>query len=410
MAEQKSAEGIADVNKYKPYAGFFITLGIAVLVYLGLTWAPHSGISFLPYSEVSARAGTNMFYKFIWFIEDFTNAQFYASVFAGLGLIAGAWIGYALNCRKKKSGGFVICYSHYIFPWVFAAQMLGLAISVLLYTPLLDSTEMGWIPTFIPFVSVPVIVIFTYGPNLSAVFTGSILTGLLATPMGTVLNKYVFNPAGLPVVSANVLTMCFLGILVLEVCRYVPWIDKSKGYFGGNAKAYGAKYAEVTPSHNPYKTSWFLRRVLADFTEAQFYGNEWASGLMILGVIIDWIIDPSHIYYGSNLVPIMLSACIVSSAVGVFVYHKHWTKGFYPTFTPVVTVVPGIVLIMGGDVFLSILSAVLGGLLAPPFAAMVTSRMPEGWHPMIGNTLSMTVCTALIAMVIKALPIIGIGI
>ncbi len=390
--------------------GLLVTLLIAAAVYFFLTWVPHSGISFLPYSEVSAKAGTDWFYKLVWFIEDFTNAQFYASVFAGLGLIIGVWIAYYLNSKKRKIGGFIVCYSYHIFPWVFASQIISLAISVLLYTPLLDSTGLGWIPTFIPFVSVPVIVVLTYGPNLAAVLTGSILTGILATPMGTLIIKYVLNPTGLPAVCANVLTMCFLGIVILEVCRYVPWIDKTKGYFGSNALAWGTKYAEPTPEEDPYTASWFVRRVFADFTEAQFYGNEWASLLMLAGVCLDWIIDPSHIYYGNGTVPIMIAASIVSSAVGVYIYHEHWTKGFYPTFLPIVTIVPGIIGIMGGNIFLALVVAVLGGILAPPFAAMISDHMPDGWHPMIGNTLSMCVITALLAMLIKALPVIGIGV
>ena len=392
-----------------PFKGFLLTLVIAVIAYVFMSFVPHVNPDFLPYSTVSAEAGHSLFYKLIWFVQDFTNAQFYASLFAGLGLVVGAFIAYTLNSRKKRSGGFVIAYTYKIFPWVFAAQILSLIISDLLYTPLLDSTNMGWIPTFIPFVSVPVIVILEYGPSLINVLTGAVLTGVLATPLGSVINKYVLSPAGLPVVAANVFTMSILGIIVLEACRVLPFIEKKTDFYSDNPGLWGKQYGEAGPAEDLQKPTWFVRRVLADFTEAQFYGNEWASGLMLLGVLIDWIINPASIYYGNNFLPIVICAQIVSSAVGVFLYYHEWEKGFYPTFLPVVTIVPGIAGICNGNIVITLLVAVLGGVIAPPLAAYITSKLPKGLHPMIGNTMSMAVCTTILGAVCKCLPFIGSG-
>lgn len=395
-----------------PYVGFISTVIFSIALYFLLRAIPHSQLSLFPYDTVSSEAPTSLYYRFIWFIEDFTNAQFYASVLAGIGLIVGAFIAYGLNSRRSKAGGFTISYIMRLFPWVFAAQMLGLIVSVFApgYVHLLETMDMGWVPTFIPFVSTPVIVVLIYGPTIQAVLTGGILSGLISTPIAAFIIKFILDPFGLPAVSANVFTMALVGIIVLEVCRYVPWMKPLEEDFYIQPKLFHRRYGEMAPETKGYGTVWFFRRVLADFTEAQFYGNEWASGLMLAGLIIHYILDPSGVYYGNDYVPILLSASILSSAIGVFLYHNHWrTLGFYPTFTPVVTVVPGIVLIVEGDVFLSVVAAVLGGILTPPFADLINRNIPKGWHPMIGNTFSMAVCTAIIALIVKALPVIGIG-
>lgn len=401
---------VSEKKKKLPYRGFFVSLIIAAVIYALFSFVPHLNLDFLTYSDVAANAGHSLLYKLVWFIEDFTNAQFYAALFTGIGLLLGAFIAYYLNCKKKRTGGFVIVYNYHIFPWVIASQLLSLIISDLLYTPLLDTSGLTWIPTFIPFVSIPVIVILEYGPNIKNLLTGSILTGILATPMGVMINKYVLSPVGLPVVAANVLTMSLLGILILEVCRYLPWIEKKEKFFSEDPQTYGSKYGEAAPKEDPDKVSWFVRRVFADFTEAQFYGNEWASALMLGGLLIDWIINPASVYYGNAYLPIVLAGQVIASATGIFLYHTEWKKGFYPTFLPIVTIVPGIAGICNGDVFLTLFVAVMGGIIAPPLAAMISSHMPRGWHPMIGNTMSMACCTTLLAIVCKALPYIGIGI
>lgn len=392
-----------------PIQGFILTLGFAVLIYFILLAIPKFAISLFPYDIVSSNAPSSLFYRFIWFIEDFTNAQFYASFLAGLGLILGAVIAYILNSKNSKYGGFTIVYTKRLFPWIISAQLLSLSISVSLYIHLLETMEMAWIPTFIPFVSVPVIVILVYGPSLRSVLTGSILSGLLSTPIAAFIIKFILDPLALPAVSANVFTMALVGIIVLEICRNVPWMKELPQDFYQNPSAFDEKYQAGDPVEK-HGTSWFMRRVLADFTEAQFYGNEWASGMMLIGLILHYILDRSGVYYGNDFVPLLIATSILGSAVGVFLYHKRWQEaGFYATFTPVVTIIPGIILLVNGDIVLSIIAAIAGGIIAPPFADMINRHIPKGWHPMIGNTLSMATCTALIAMLVKALPYIGIG-
>ena len=144
-----------------PLVGFIGTVIFSIVLYFLLKAVPKSDMSLFSYGEIATQAPHSLYHRFLWFIQDFTNAQFYASVLAGIGLIVGAFIAFGLNSKKSKIGGFTISYVMRLFPWIFAAQILGLFVSVFApgYVHLLETLDAGWIPTFIPFVSTPVIVI-----------------------------------------------------------------------------------------------------------------------------------------------------------------------------------------------------------------------------------------------------------
>lgn len=383
-------------------AGFGATLAAAAAVYFLLSAIPRGITTFLPYPTVAELALEQPLYRLVWFIEDFTNVFFYASVFSGLGLVAGAALAWRLSERGSSRAGFVVAFERGVWPWVFAAQVLGIAISNVLYLPLLAGpmSQYGWVPTFIPFIAAPTVVL-VFGTGWRSVLVGAILAGVLSTPFAVLAIVYVFGPLGI-LVAGVTLAIAVASIITLEVCRYLPFMRYPL------PEPIGEQPTDP-PHPTAHTPSWFMRRVLADFSEAPYYGNEWASGLLLLGLLVDWVIDPRQPYYGTELLPIMVAAAIVSSAVGVFLYHRFWSaNGFYPTFAPVVTVVPGICLMVQGDPTLTLLAAVLGGVLTPPVADMINRSIPRHWHPVIGITLSMTLCTVVIAAVIKALPV-GIG-
>ena len=147
---------------------------------------------------------------------------------------------------------------------------------------------------------------------------------------------------------------------------------------------------------------WTLRRVLADFSEAPFYGNEWASLGMLAGVLLAYALSPLSPAYGSGLLLPMLAAQALTSLVGVIVWRRQWQiRGWYPTYVPLVSVVPAAVLTYGGDFTVMIASALLGALIAPPLACAIAQRLPKYLHPYIGNVLSMAISTLVI------LPVIG---
>lgn len=63
---------------------------------------------------------------------------------------------------------------------------------------------------------------------------------------------------------------------------------------------------EAAPADDVYSTSWFVRRVFAEFTEAQFYGNEVASAFLLAGAVIGTIVCGNHGAYGSGAVPAII--------------------------------------------------------------------------------------------------------
>lgn len=153
------------------------------------------------------------------------------------------------------------------------------------------------------------------------------------------------------------------------------------------------------------RRGWFGRRVLADFSEAQFYGNELASAGLLLGTLLSWALNPLHPAYGSGLLPAILLSQILAGAVGVLLYYERWRDlQWYPTFVPVVSVAPATVLAFGGTMHSIVAGAVLGAVAGPPIAQFVINRLPGHWHLFIGNTFSMALCTAVIVPVLALSP------
>ncbi|MDD0977662.1 hypothetical protein M5G23_27255, partial [Pseudomonas sp. TNT2022 ID656] len=75
---------------------------------------------------------------------------------------------------------------------------------------------------------------------------------------------------------------------------------------------------------------------------------------------------------------------------------------WYPTYIPIVSIVPAAVLTLGGSWQVVLLSATLGALTAPPLAVFISNRLPSHMHGYIGNVLSMAICTLVL------LPLIGL--
>jgi hypothetical protein len=152
-----------------------------------------------------------------------------------------------------------------------------------------------------------------------------------------------------------------------------------------------------------YGVVWSLRRVLADFSEAPFFGNEWASLGLIAGALMAYTLNPTSPVYGTGLLPQLIAAQALTSALGVVIWRQQWIlRGWYPTYVPLVSVVPAAVLTYGGSWQVITASALLGALIAPPLACAIAQRVPAYMHAYIGNVLSMAISTLLI------IPIIGL--
>jgi hypothetical protein len=77
-------------------------------------------------------------------------------------------------------------------------------------------------------------------------------------------------------------------------------------------------------------------------------------------------------------------------------------RGWYPTYIPLVSVVPAALLTYGDSWLVIISSALLGALMAPPLACAIAKRLPADMHAFIANVLSMAISTVLI------IPFIGL--
>lgn len=331
-----------------------------------------------------------------WVLGDISEVAFYKHEFASIGLLAGAYLGYWANRTGKAWQGFTICYGSGLWPWLVTSSLLGLVLSNLLWGWTVTATS--WQPTFAAFVSLPAAMVLMFGAGWKVAINGAIMGALFVTPLCLLMVNYVCNPLGLPVVIGNVSGMAIASIGAFVLCRCVPSLVTST-----KAEKVAVEVPVTPPGKAPdYGVVWSMRRVLADFSEAPFFGNEWASLGLIVGALLAFTLNPMSPVYGTGLLPQLLAGQALTSALGVVIWRKQWmARGWYPTYVPLVSVVPAAILTYGGDWRVIIASALLGALIAPPLACALAQRLPVYMHGFIGNVLSMAVSTLLI------LPIVG---
>jgi hypothetical protein len=340
----------------------------------------------------------NPLYRFFWMIGDATEPQFHKTLLGGVGVTAGSFIAYYLDRKNSPLAGTPICYGTGKWPWLFAASVLSLGIAVILFGGL--RIEDGWVGTFVPYVSVAGAIILIYGGSVTNVFTAAVLSALFTTPITTFIRHFICAPWELPGVIGSVGGMWIVGILVCELCRFLPWMKVLPG-------------PVRSPAANPFLSkeykqkkanTFFLRRMLADYSEPVFMGNEIAGAMLVAGSFLTWLISPMQPYYGTGWFPALVLGQIITGSVCIYVYWNDWVENdFFPSFVPVMSVSPSIILVFGPSMFVVVCSAVLGALLTPPVADMVNRGMPAHRHPMIGFTFSMAVCTFAVTVLIKYL-------
>ena len=330
-----------------------------------------------------------------WVLGDISEVAFYKHEFASIGLLAGAYLGYWANRTGKAWQGFTICYGSGLWPWLVTSSLLGLVLSNLLWGWTVTATS--WQPTFAAFVSLPAAMVLMFGAGWKVAINGAIMGALCVTPLCLLMVNYVCNPLGLPVVIGNVSGMAIASIGAFVLCRYVPSLVRPAQLEPA------AEEVSVTESGKApdYGVVWSMRRVLADFSEAPFFGNEWASLGLIVGALLAFTLNPMSPVYGTGLLPQLLAGQALTSALGVVIWRKQWmARGWYPTYVPLVSVVPAAILTYGADWQVIISSAVLGALIAPPLACALAQRLPGFMHGFIGNVLSMALSTLLILPIV----------
>ncbi|WP_448111581.1 hypothetical protein [Pseudomonas lini] len=332
-----------------------------------------------------------------WVLGDISEVAFYKHEFASIGLLAGAYLAYWANRTGKAWQGFTICYGSGLWPWLVTSSLLGLLLSNLLWGWTVTATS--WQPTFAAFVSLPAAMVLMFGGGWKVTINGAIMGAVFVTPMCLLFVNYVCNPLGLPAVVGNVSGMAIASVVAFLLCRYLPSLVKS----APPKKPLESAPAPAISKAPDYGIVWSLRRVLADFSEAPFFGNEWASLGLIAGALLAYTLNPTSPVYGTGLLPQLIAAQALTSALGVVIWRRQWMlRGWYPTYIPLVSVVPAAVLTYGGSWQVIVPSALLGALIAPPLACAIAKRLPADMHAFIGNVLSMAISTLLI------IPLIGL--
>ncbi|MFE4198702.1 hypothetical protein ACFRJ9_22870 [Paenarthrobacter sp. NPDC056912] len=330
-----------------------------------------------------------------WFLGDMTEPLFYKSDLAALVLLSGAALAWWAARRGKAWAG-SLSYGTGLWPWVLASAALSLMLSNLAFGWMLDD---GWQPTFVPFVCVAPAMVLLYGPGWRTCVTGAVLGAATTTPLALLLIPTVSAPLGLPSVVANVLAMSVGSVISFLVARILPWLVLREPDL--------AALPQLPPSgvHQTFLNDvrWAARRVLKDFTETHFFANELASVGVILGVAVAFVLNPELPSYGSNLLPRILFAQALTSAIGVVLWRKWYRDGGWAaTYASVVSVAPAVVLAFNGSWTSVIGGAVAGAVLAPPIARAISAMLPTDLHPVIGNTAAMALSTA------AALPVLGL--
>ncbi len=317
-----------------------------------------------------------------WIVGDISEVAFYKHELPALGLLLGASLAHWAQQRGHRWQGFAICYGTGLWPWLIISSLLGLLLSHALWGWTLDGG--AWQPTFVAFVSLPAAMVLLFGGGWRVVINGALLGAVLVTPASLLLVNYLCYPLQLPVVIGNVSGMALAIVLAFLLCKRFPALVRD-----GQRPEVAA-----TASQPDYGLVWTLRRVLADFSEAPFFGNELASLGLLLGVLLAYVLAPSAPAYGSQLVLQMVAGQGLASLVGVLFWRRQWKeRGWYPTYIPIVSIVPAAVLTLGGSWQVVVASAVLGALIAPPIAVAISRRLPGYMHGYIGNVLSMAIST-----------------
>ena len=104
--------------------GFIISIVIGFAFYFGLKALSGNNAVF-DYNNMISGILDSVPKQIAWFFMNFTEAQFYASVFAGIGIILGGIVAWILAIKNSKYAGFDVCYgSSTLFPWVLASQLI----------------------------------------------------------------------------------------------------------------------------------------------------------------------------------------------------------------------------------------------------------------------------------------------
>jgi hypothetical protein len=323
-------------------------------------------------------------------LANLSDPMFYGTAAAGLLMLAGAAVAHAMRTRDVGWKGFPVACDSGLWPWMAGSGILALLLTHLAWG-WTRSTDTPWQPLFVAFASVTPAVVLMYGKGWKVALTAAVLGAGLTAPAAIAAATYICMPLGIPAVAGFTAAMAVTAYLSFALCRRLPWLDPKAGSYANQPEP-----GEPTASPAPQSATWMLRRVLADFTEAPFFGNEWAgAGLITGGVLAYLAAQPTDGVAG--LFPQILSAQLAAGALSVIVWRGRWrAHGWYPTFVPIVSVAPAAVIAFGGSPIPAIAASILGVLAGPPLAFRIGEAVPRHIHRFVGCVGSMAICTATI--------------
>lgn len=388
----------------RPVGVFIAVLAVTFLLYYVMT-ALQPGLSPIIFDYATWEQGmmTDPLYLFLWILGDFTEPPFFKAVFGGLFFLLGCIAAYLLDKNRSKYRGTPLCYGNgAMWPWIFLSGLAGIFFASLLYRTVRVEGD-AWIGTFIPFVCVPSAIIFLYGPGIKNLLTGAILAAIFTTPISVFLRNDVCAPLGLPGLIGVVASMWIGGIICFQICAFLPWMKLPEPPAEQPAPPPPIPgEIPISEFKKKHANLFFIRRLFADFSEPMFIGNEIVGIALIAGSILTWLLNPMQPAYGSGLFPALLLSELLTGAISLFLYWNYWMEGdYFPSFTPIVSVAPTMVFVYGTSVPVIVISAILGAIMCPPLALMITNRLPSNWHPVIGNTASMTISVAMVAVFLR---------
>ena len=338
-----------------------------------------------------------------WTLGDTTEPGYAHSALAGALMLVGGYLAHRAFVARRRWMGFPVTSGTGLFGWAVGSAALGLVLSNAAWGWTIAVSGM-WQPTFVPFASVPPAVVLVYGGRCSVALTGAVLGASLSTPIALAVVNFVCRPLGLPLVVGATTGMAISAVMAFALCRHLPWM-RAPTVVVPRCTAGSPHHFVDTARQGP---RWLARRMLADFTDAQFIGNEWASAGLLAGTVLSYLLNPALEGNVGNLLPGVLIAQVLTAALAVTLWHRQWaTYGWYPTFVPVVSIAPATVLAFGGTIQAVVVGAALGALIGPPLAAAVARRLPPDFHPFIGNVVSMAVATTAIVTALSVTPGFG---
>lgn len=169
-------------------------LALVVKIFLGmfLYWIMNGFrhvSNFFPYNDVVTKVNQQGFYKFIYFVMNFTEGEFYGGLFTTLFLLIGGLIAWQLYRKNSKWQGFAIAGGSGAWPWVLASQLLSLFLTIYVFDfTRFFTKEVLWLPTFIVVVGTPPALTLVYGPGWKKLGTISLLSALFTFPFANWLN------------------------------------------------------------------------------------------------------------------------------------------------------------------------------------------------------------------------------